>query len=150
MRDRVMLPAATEIEVAVPRGVLVEFAGVTYGPGGEMVYTAIPGVEVIRPGVLRFGGHHLGEWVVTAVTAVQRGNPTGTDTFVVHLHKITPPPEREALDDDFAIWLKARRDEFDGAGRERDPAWYVLDSALDAYREHRATATPLDQPLREN
>ncbi len=144
MRDRVMLPAATEIEVAVPKGLLVEHAGVRYGLDGQMLFTPLPpGSEGIKSGVLRFGGHHLGEWVVTAVTAVQRATPAGRDTFVVHLHKISEPPEREPLDDDFALWLKARRDEW----RPVDDEYRALDDALDAYREHRATGTPLNQEI---
>ena len=51
-------------------------------------------------------------------------------------------PQRE---DAVATWLKKRRDQ-----NPRDPqAWFALDNALDDYRLHADTGTPLTQPVLE-
>ncbi len=62
-------------------------------------------------------------------------------------------PERyiPARDDDFATWLKARRDDLlDGYGADcPPPAWHTVDALLDLYRLHADTATPLGQHVCE-
>lgn len=49
---------------------------------------------------------------------------------------------RPARGDQFATWLKAQRDEYD---RTSSPQWHALDGALDEYRLHADTGTPLNQ-----
>ena len=57
-------------------------------------------------------------------------------------------PHIPSRDDDFATWLKARRDEHeDRYGRA--PAWYLLDDLLDLYRLHADTGTPLNEHVCE-
>lgn len=53
----------------------------------------------------------------------------------------TPQPETEARRGDvFEQWLKAQRDEYH---QTRSPQWLALDEALDTYRLHADTGTPL-------
>lgn len=63
---------------------------------------------------------------------------------------LTPEPARNlpARDDDFATWLKARRDEHEDRYGQA-PAWYVLDDLLNTYRLHADTATPLGEHVCE-
>lgn len=57
-------------------------------------------------------------------------------------------PHIPSRDDDFATWLKARRDEHeDRYGRA--PAWYLLDDLLETYRLHADTGTPLNEHVCE-
>lgn len=57
----------------------------------------------------------------------------------------TPLPARG---DAVEAWLRARRDEhIDRHGRT--PEWYALDDALDLYRLHADTGTPLGEHLCE-
>lgn len=57
-------------------------------------------------------------------------------------------PPLPARGDDVEAWLRAQRDAHsDRYGR--DPAWYVLDDALDQYRLHADTRTPLNQHVCE-
>ncbi len=41
--------------------------------------------------------------------------------------------------DDVAVWLRGQREEYPRGSR----AWLALDEALDCYREHADTGTPL-------
>lgn len=59
-------------------------------------------------------------------------------------YTLPPLPAR----DDVETWLRAQRDAHSGR-YGRDPAWYVLDDALDQYRLHADTETPLNQHLCE-
>lgn len=53
-------------------------------------------------------------------------------------------PPTPARGDAVEAWLRGQRDQFeDHYGRQ--PAWYVLDAALDDYRLHADTGTPLHQ-----
>ena len=57
-------------------------------------------------------------------------------------------PPLPARGDAVEAWLKGQRD----AHSDRygvTPAWYVLDDALDRYRLHADTRTPLDQHVCE-
>lgn len=49
---------------------------------------------------------------------------------------------RPARGDQFEAWLKAQRDEYEVRS---SPQWGALDEALDTYRLHADTGTPLDQ-----
>jgi hypothetical protein len=55
-------------------------------------------------------------------------------------------PPLPARGDEFEQWLKAQRDRhIDSHGPT--PCWYALDEALNRYRLHAETRTPLDQQL---
>lgn len=58
-------------------------------------------------------------------------------------------PRVPSRDDDFAAWLKARRDDHLDDYRSPPPEWHTLDRLLDLYRLHADTGTPLDQPVSE-
>jgi hypothetical protein len=48
------------------------------------------------------------------------------------------------IPDETEVWLKRRRDACPAFGK----AWHALDDALDDYRDHMVTGTPLDYPVR--
>lgn len=51
--------------------------------------------------------------------------------------------------DEFEAWLKRQRDDYErGAGgpQHRDAGYWALDGALDDYRLHGVTGTPLTEP----
>lgn len=49
------------------------------------------------------------------------------------------PEHRPMRGDDVAVWLRGQREEYPRGSR----AWLALDEALDCYREHADTGTPL-------
>ena len=57
------------------------------------------------------------------------------------------PAARPRRGDQFEQWLKAQRDEYESEGSEQ---WKALNEALDTYRLHADTGTPLDQHCCEN
>ncbi len=57
--------------------------------------------------------------------------------------------ERPRRDDQVAAWLKARRDQYKhGQTDEAVAIHYALDAALDDYRDHADTGTPLNQEIK--
>lgn len=58
-------------------------------------------------------------------------------------------PQLPQRGDAVKAWLKARRDRNEDR-YGRTPDWYVLDAALDDYRLHADTGTPLDQHVCES
>lgn len=57
------------------------------------------------------------------------------------------PPFRPTRGDAFEAWLKTQRDQLtDGYGYP-SPDWHALDVALNSYRRHADTGTPLDQVI---
>lgn len=94
---------------------------------------------------LTLGGHDLGLW---AVDHVQGGWNAKRGDYVprASLYRIQAPIDPEPVDDDVAVWIKKHRDVYS----PDEPGWghhayHVLDEALDDYRIHRVTGTPLDQ-----
>lgn len=139
----------TQVELPVPVGIAVAMAGATVVARGIVRYQPPP-IE-LKSAELTLAGHSLGMWVLDAFEAHSPGYGR-LATYRATLRQVEEPPDPEPVDDAFATWIKAKRDEYaDGSGHPVHPQrWDTLDSLLDQYREHRATGTPLDQPLSED
>jgi hypothetical protein len=142
MSEPYWLPDNESFSLTVPPDLVLKVGGGTRGPGDTIRFSPPPPDMAAD---LYYDGLRLGRFTVDSIQG--RADLDGTHYRADFRRTEQPPsPIREPLDDDFARWIKAKRDTYAHASM----MWGVFDDLLEEYRDHRATGTPLDQELEQH